>query len=67
MRTVLISRKRGEVKGVPRGEEPRIEIKLGDDQRIISFERQIQPGGAGEETDDWRWTAFVSTPVGGQS
>lgn len=63
MAKVRISRRRGEVEGVPAGTEPSIELDLEPGETVASFELQVRPGGAGEQFVDWRWSAFVVTPV----
>lgn len=54
----------GEVKRVPRGEYPVVEIDLREDQYIINI--QFSPrmhDNPERSTTDWPWTATVVTPL----
>ena len=62
MSLVQVTYRQGEIKRVPRGQDPFIEIELDDRQRIIAMDMRrkifINPE---RKTDDWTWWAFVET------
>jgi hypothetical protein len=61
---VQIVKRRGVVDRVPRGEEPVVELKLEPGQYVVSFELREAPWvRADRKTTDWRWTAYVATPL----
>ncbi len=63
MTLVRVSRHRGEVAGVPFGEEPRVDLDLRPNDYVIAFELRPIPARSPSTTVDWLWTAHVATPV----
>lgn len=65
---VQISKREGRIARVKRGETPVIELYLAPGQYVTSVElERIDPYGRRameRKTVDWRWSAFVVTPLG---
>lgn len=65
---VQISKRTGEISRVPRGETPTIETHLAAGQYVANVTLEpIDPysnRNIDRKTVDWRWTAFVVTPLG---
>jgi hypothetical protein len=58
---VQVSRRSGVVKRVPVGEHPMVELRLTQNQTIVSFRVLQVPPKRDRVTVDWRWTAWVAT------
>lgn len=62
---VQISMRQGRIDRVPRGRTPVIELHLNDRQYVAGVELQSSYfDDPDRKTVDWRWTAFVVTPLG---
>lgn len=64
---VQITRQSGEIRRVPRGEVPVIELQLEDHQYVTSVSlEEINPflqSNIDRKTVDWKWRAYVVTPL----
>jgi hypothetical protein len=59
-----VTKQRGTVERVPRGEEPVVELHLEPEQYIVGFElHEAAWVGVERKTVDWVWTAYVVTPL----
>lgn len=64
---VQITRREGYIDRVPRGETPVIEIHLAPGQYVVSASLKSLDdvtGSPERKTVDWKWTAYVVTPLG---
>jgi hypothetical protein len=62
---VRVTRRRGRIDRVPRGQTPAIDLVLAANQTIVSIELVDQDAYSGDrKTVDWRWTAYIATRVG---
>lgn len=62
MTLVQIAVREGEIKRVPRGSTPVIEIELEPGQQIVAFDVDHRDYAFVErKTVDWTWTAWVAT------
>ena len=65
-RLVQISKRRGQIDRVKKGETPVLELLLSEREYVVgvSLEPIVQYGKAFErKTQDWTWTAYVVTPL----
>lgn len=59
-----IARHTGQVKRVPNGEAPVVEMHLEPSQYVVDFKLREVPDYTGARvTTDWAWEAFIVSPL----
>jgi hypothetical protein len=58
-----ITERRGVIERVPDGQTPVLEMQLDPGQYIVGLRLTQIPPRRGRVTVDWRWTAYVVTPL----
>jgi hypothetical protein len=58
---VQIVCKKGQIRRVPQGETPVVELHLEDNQTVVSFELEKEIPYSQRKTVDWSWKAMILT------
>jgi hypothetical protein len=68
-RKVRIHQWKGTTRKTARGRVPHVDLDLGANQRILSFEiseRRLESAQGGRALSEWAWTALVETVIEGR-